>query len=458
MSVEAAALVDDVDVVVVGGGIAGLVTAWELRDRRVVVLEAEPEVGGRIRSLPRGEYWLNLAAHVFPPPETALGRVIAGLGLETTPIPGNAMGVACRSRVVASGRPETYPLRLPLSIAARLSFARAGLRIRRGVGEYLAAGAPRADDTPAARRARLVAFRNDETFSDYLGPLHPEADAIVRAAVNRVAAEPEELSAGAGIAQFAATFSGSSSIYHRNLAGGSSRLPEALARALGDRVVTGAAVRSVEQSAVGVVVDVDRAGRRARVRARAAVVATPAFAAARLVQGLPQPTRAALEAIPYGPYAVLALLTRERGSMPWDDVYAVVAAGRAFNMLFNTVSVLRGDGERRPGGSLMLYGASRLARVLDDVADDELQARFLRDLDALYPGASSHIAEAVVQRWPRGIPHTRPGRAAHQPALEAPLGRIALAGDYLADRAGMDTAAESAVEAAATVRRLLEAA
>jgi oxygen-dependent protoporphyrinogen oxidase len=451
-------LVDDAEVAVVGGGIAGLTAAWRLRDRRVIVLEAEPEVGGRIRSLPRGEYWLNLAAHVFPPPETALGRVIAEIGLETTPIPGNAMGVAAGGRVLASGRPETYPLRLPLSLQGRLSFARAGLRIRRGVREYLAATTARPGETPAERRTRLTSFRNDETFAGYLGPLAPEADAIIRAAVNRVAAEPEQVSAGAGIAQFAATFSGNSSIYHRNLAGGSSRLPQALAAALGDRIVTGATVRTVEQSADGVAVEVERDGRIERVSARAAVVATTAFAAARIVDGLPQPTREALESIPYGPYSVLALLTKERQPMPWDDLYAVVAAGRSFNMLFNTASVLRGSGQRRPGGTLMLYGASRLARNLADLTDSELEQRFLRDLDALFPGSSRVVEEAVVHRWTHGIPHTRPGRAAQQAALEAPLGRIALAGDYLADRGGMDTAAESAVEAAATVRRVLEAA
>jgi oxygen-dependent protoporphyrinogen oxidase len=387
-----------------------------------------------------------------------LGQVISALGLETTPIPGNAMGVAVDGRVLASGRAETYPLRLPLSLAGRLSFARAGLRIRRGVREYLAAGAARPDDTPSARRARLTAFRNDDTFAEYLGPLHRQADAIIRAAVNRVAAEPEEVSAGAGIAQFAATFSGGSNLYHRNLAGGSDRLPQALAGALGDRIVTGARVQRVEESADGVVVDVDRDSQQLRIIARTAIVATPAFATARIVANLPRPTRAALESIPYGPYAVLALLTRERTRMPWDDVYAIATAGRSFNMLFNTASVLRSAPERRPGGTLMVYGASNLAREVADLDDDELTARFLRDLDELFPGASREVAEKVVHRWPQGIPHTRPGRAARQPALEAPLERIAFAGDYLGDRAGMDTAAESAAEAADHVRRSLEAA
>src|SRR5207302_794996 len=38
------------DVVIVGGGIAGLTAAWQLRDLDAIVLEADERVGGRIKS------------------------------------------------------------------------------------------------------------------------------------------------------------------------------------------------------------------------------------------------------------------------------------------------------------------------------------------------------------------------------------------------------------------------
>ena len=62
------AAVEERDVVVVGGGIAGLTAAWRLRHRDVLLLEAEDRVGGRIRSDAHGEYWLNYGAHLFPWP------------------------------------------------------------------------------------------------------------------------------------------------------------------------------------------------------------------------------------------------------------------------------------------------------------------------------------------------------------------------------------------------------
>ena len=56
---------DMLDAIVIGGGIAGLAAAWDLRDRNVLVLEATDRVGGRIKSEPRGDIWLNFGAHVF---------------------------------------------------------------------------------------------------------------------------------------------------------------------------------------------------------------------------------------------------------------------------------------------------------------------------------------------------------------------------------------------------------
>ncbi|HUZ83223.1 MAG TPA: FAD-dependent oxidoreductase, partial [Gaiellales bacterium] len=55
---------DPLDAVVVGGGIAGLAAAWDLRNHNLRVLEASDRLGGRIRSIARDPYWLNLGAHV----------------------------------------------------------------------------------------------------------------------------------------------------------------------------------------------------------------------------------------------------------------------------------------------------------------------------------------------------------------------------------------------------------
>jgi len=98
------------DAIVVGGGIAGLAAAWELRDRDVLVLEASDRLGGRIRSERRGGVWLNFGAHVFSGPDSAAGRLMAAAGVAAVPVPGQLAAIALNGRIVARGPVETFTI------------------------------------------------------------------------------------------------------------------------------------------------------------------------------------------------------------------------------------------------------------------------------------------------------------------------------------------------------------
>src|SRR5215213_7938321 len=124
------------DVVVIGGGIAGLAAAWRLRHRDVLLLEASDRLGGRMRSDACGEYWLNYGAHLFPAPGSLVDSMARECGLETVPVTGSMMGLAVGSKLLNGGRVETYPLRLPLALRDRLAFARAGVKVQRAVARY----------------------------------------------------------------------------------------------------------------------------------------------------------------------------------------------------------------------------------------------------------------------------------------------------------------------------------
>src|SRR5829696_3523308 len=124
------------DVVVIGGGIAGLAAAWRLRDRDVLLVEAGDRLGGRMRSDVRGDYWLNYGAHLFPGPGSLVDGMARECGLETVPVTGGMMGLAVGSARLERGRVETYPFRLRLSLRDRIAFVRAGARIQRAVAEY----------------------------------------------------------------------------------------------------------------------------------------------------------------------------------------------------------------------------------------------------------------------------------------------------------------------------------
>jgi protoporphyrinogen/coproporphyrinogen III oxidase len=444
------------EVVVVGGGIAGLAAAWELRDRDVVVLEADDRVGGRLLSVPRDPYWLNFGGHVLAGPDSATGRLLAAAGVEAAPVPGVLTALALNGRVLSRGRVETYPFRLPLSRADRIALLRAGARVRLAVLEYGRMARRRPGESEAARRARILAHRDDRTFAEFLGDVPEEVDAIFRPTIQRSSGEPEQVSAGYGIGYFQLVWDREGGLT-RNVLGGSARLPQAIASALGARVRTGCTVERVATAGDGVQVRYAKDGEAGSIAAGHAVVAVPAFAAARIVEGLPADTTAALTAVAYGPYVVGAFLTSEPGAMPYDHIYALATPKRSFNMLFNIANVTRTGGRREPGGSLMVYSAAGLADALAGRSDDEVARIYTRDLEELFPSVGGHVAEVHIRRWPAGLPHPRPGRHLLQAALERPLGRVFLAGDYLGTTY-VDTAVTTGTAAAHEIRRRLVAA
>jgi protoporphyrinogen/coproporphyrinogen III oxidase len=439
------------DVAVVGGGIAGLAAAWHLRDLDVAVLEAAGRVGGRIRSEPRGEVWLNFGAHVFGGEGSATARLIGESGVCAAQVEGRLAAVALGGRVVASGRVETYPFRLPLPLRSRAALVRAGVKLRLAVRRYAAVATARPGEPPAVRQQRMLDFLDDRPFSEFIGPLPADVDAILRATLNRSSGEPEDLAAGYGIGYFHLVWNRSAGL-SQNILGGPSTLVEALAAGVEGRIRLGAEATEVLADGDGVVVRYRQGRAEHELRARSAVVATPAFVTRAIVAGLPAETAGALEAMRYGPYVVGAFLTGETGRMPWDGLYALATPGRSFSMLFNTANVLRSrEGPRRPGGSLMVYAAADGARALAGLDDDEVRARFRADLCGVFPEAEAVLTEVLVQRWERGLPYAAVGRGRLQAALARPLGRIHLAGDYLGTWY-TETAAQTAAAAARAVR------
>jgi oxygen-dependent protoporphyrinogen oxidase len=441
--------------IVVGAGIGGLAAAWDLRDRDVLVLEASERLGGRVHSEPRGPYWLNLGAHVFSGPGSATWRLAEEVGVELASVPGHLVAVELNGRIIAGGRPELYPFRLPLRARERLALVRAGLRLRLAVARYERAARVRPGERPMDTRARVLAYGDDRTFADWLGPLPGDAAALFRATVTRSTAELDQISFGHGAGYFALVWSAGKGL-SRNILGGPSRLIEGIAAGLPERILTGAEVLEIREAGDVLQVRYRKDGSESEVSAKHVVVATKAFDAARIAVDLPSDTRKALDSIPYGPSVVMGIVTGEAGPVPWDPIYALATPKRAFSMLFNVVNVLRpASPVRAPGGSLMVYRSGSAALELLERSDAEIEQAFLDDLYAIYPEAQGIVRETVLSRLPRMLPYVAPGRAAIQPALERPLGRLHLAGDYLGG-VYTETAISSGQAAAAAIRRDLD--
>jgi oxygen-dependent protoporphyrinogen oxidase len=419
------------DAVVIGGGLAGLAAAHRLRHRNVLLLEKSGRFGGRIRSERRGPYWLNWGGHVYNGPGTATGDLMTSVGIDSTPVPGSLAGLAMNGKLITKGRVETFPFRVPMSWSDRAALLKAGAKVRMGVVRYARVAAPREGEDYRVRQQRIYDFLGDQTFTDYVGELPNDADALFRPTVSRSAGDPEQVSAGAGVGYFHLVWNKTGGL-SRNIVGGPSTLTETIGAGLGDRARLGAEVHEVVHGSDHVVVRYRQDGQEHEVRARYAVLATIAPVARQVAPDLDPDVREALGRIEYGPYVSTAFLTNETTSQVWDDSYAIATPKRAFNVFFNMSNIIRAaETTRGKGSSIMAFSPARFARPLMDKSEEEILEAYYRDLDDIFPEFSGLVEEAHVQKWPYGLAYCFPGRGKLQPTLTRRSSRIMLAGDYL---------------------------
>lgn len=446
------------EVIIIGGGIAGLAAAHALRERDIVVYEADDRTGGRVFSQRRQPYWMSVGAHILGGADTAMGRLATDLGLTLVPIQGDMTAIWTNEKLVRGGRPELYPFRLALPFAARLSLIRTGLRFKRAVDRAIAAtpdaihGNREFDgDYPIVSGDALL---DERPFSEILGTTHPAVHGLFRSAANRLASEPHELSGHFGSSVIGSLWA-MGKRHAVTVEGGLGEITRALSERVGDRIITGAKVSRVRAGRPWAEVDVGRGDRQETVRARFVVFAAQAWAAQETIANLPADKAEALRHVKYGPYVVMAALTRERGPMPYDDLYAVAIGGRTLSMLFNTVNPLRIDpSARTPGGALMMYAGGERAASLMSRSDDAIRSCFLSDVHAIFPEVEGQVEETWIRRLPRGYPFWEPGRLGRQAALARPLENIHFAGDWV-EYPSTDSAVRSAQLAARIIRTRL---
>lgn len=442
---------------IIGGGLAGLTAAWRLRDRDVLLLESdETRVGGRVHSERRGDYVLNWGGHMYAGAGSSTSELLAETGTAAVPIPGSLQGMAMNGKFLTTGPIQTYPFRIPMSGAARFAILKAGARLSLDVMRYAAAVRRRPDETPEQRQQRIFDFENDRTFADYLGNVHQAAKDFYYPVVMRSTANPDQISAGAGIGYFSLIWNIGQGLGNA-IVGGASTLTEGIADALGDRVELGAVVEQVVQHADHVTVSYTRHGESHEVTARTAIMATPATITHRLVANLPDDLSEALAKIEYGPHVSSAFLTDETDPKPYDRTYGIATPNRSFTVALNQGNLQHGHGgERRAGGSMMVFSPANLGRKLFDLDEQQIAYTHLADLDDIFPGFADTVVEARSEKFEYGSPYCFPGRRKLQSTLTRPSGRVLLAGDYLGTLY-TETAISSGMTAAGHALRLLSA-
>lgn len=445
-------MTNDYDVIIVGGGIAGLFSAYKLRAHKILLLEGSERVGGRVKSFKRGDYWVNLGAQYLAG-EGPLWDIVKELAIPYISLHGSQPAVALKNKLVVSEKPARLVWELPLSVRGRVDMMRVGLKIRQTYKRL----AHNRDHEDARRfRDELDLISAAEYFSSVTDA---DVQAIIGGLIRSwMGAEPAEVSAGHAALYIGLSVADLGEVPPFALPiGGNQVIPESIAKALGDVVRTRCPVSSVKESNGTVQVAWTEDGSRREASCRQCIVAVPAYAAVEIIENLDEEHRQALKDVRYGSYINVGFFTSEAGAMRWDGIYAATVADKAFQILINPATVLHRPPQRPPGGSLLAYAGGEPARALLKGSDDEVKQLFLRDLNDLLPETEGVVEEMVVQRWPRAIPYWEPKARARKDVLRRLAGAVHLAGDYMA-YPSMQVAATSGLAAASAVESALEGA
>ncbi len=405
------------DVAIVGGGISGLATAYELvrRGRRVVVLERQVRPGGTAVSERLGGFLMEHGPSTLNGASEAALGLSRALGLEGARC---ELGDRVRRRYLVDGGGlhgiSTHPLGFLvsgyLSPGARLRLLAEAVVPRRaedGDEETIEDFCRRRFGAEFAERvidplvAGIYAARAGEASVSALFPTLVEMERR-HGSVCRGLARRRRGGRMPGSRLF-------------SFAGGLGSLPRALAGALGGVVRSGIAVRRVRPAAGGYSIEAEAAG---SIEARSVVLATQPHVTARLLDGLDEAGAEAASAIAAPPLAVVFLgYPRRRVAHPLDGLgfLGAEAEGRALNGAQFCSTMFPG---RAPEGHVAVAGYIGGARApeLARLGEDELIS-IAREEFADLIGARGEPVVARVRHWPVGLPQYRLGHALRAAAL-----------------------------------------
>ena len=408
------------DLIVVGGGIAGLTVAYRLRHKNILLLEKESVAGGRTLSRQLGDYVYNAGAQVIMGGQSPVAALADELGVARTLIDKTEVPLFFDGKLYSASSQAGLLARLPLSLRDKLRFGLGALRIQRRYGPL----AHRAFDPADPRIIEL----NQSTAAEFLGSLSPDLRKIWNAIATISDGESIDLTTAFHPVMVMLHFLDQ----EYAVVGGTHQLTLALGRAIGNHLRLGADVREVRETEAGVEVTANTLTGEETFQAEHCVMAMPGPITRSLVKTLPDWKRDALKKIDYASQTSAAFLL-DRPSERWmgPGVWRVPIAGHRACAITDPTFFYADEVKRRSGqGLLRVYTGDLASKELQRLVRQEAMDELRRDLDQIFPGIAAHVIESDIAHWALANPKWRVGHTEIYPSLQAPAGRIHFCGDY----------------------------
>lgn len=405
------------DVVIVGGGISGITTAYMLRDKNILLLEKEKRIGGRVWSEEKFTATNNIGTQFFSDADSSFNNLINELGIEYVTHKPKEIPYA-----FYLNKKYYHDMKELMTPRVKIDFLKLIARALPSIMTF---------SNPHSKKW------HDLVKQDMIGELRGISEntrSLIQTYMRGTClAKPEKTSKGMGTTLMLGPFALGKIAFVK---GGFESVTKAMLKEIRAKVNGNTQVMKIDDKGDIVHIHYVKDGETFIIKSKKCVVATEAPYITELIPDLPDWKKEALNGVKYGPITMVSVFFRKK--VPWERFFALMSDDTIFQIMVDQTFDTEEDRSDVPVmcNFIITEYPDEVQKIEDFFAltDEEIVNKTLNDFNRIIP-MSSDVRENVigskVTRFPLGEIELSPEYySKHLPKLSKSVGNIHFAGDY----------------------------